>query len=63
MVDGLAALGGRPQHDLEMLTELRLADEVVEPLRAQRRLLGALDHVGVGAQDLLAAHRVLVLTP
>jgi hypothetical protein len=56
VVDGLPALLRRAQHDLQVLDQARLADEVVERPRPERGLLGRLDRVGTGAQQLLAAH-------
>ena len=37
---------GGGQHDLEVLAQARLADELVEAARPQRRLLGGLDRIG-----------------
>ena len=69
VVDGLAALAGRPQHDLEVLLEPGLTDELGQPPRPQRGLLRRLDRVGLGAQQLVAGHhsptvdRTLTVTP
>src|SRR5260370_12375366 len=54
MVDGLASLPGRGEHDLEVLFEARLADELGEPARPQRRLFGAFGRIRFGAEELLA---------
>ena len=61
VVERVAARGGRRDRDAELLLELLLADELVEPLRAQRGVelvLGALvrrlDAVDAGRAD---AHR------
>ena len=43
VVDGLASRLGGAQHDVEVLLQRGLADEVLEPARPQRRLLGRLD--------------------
>ena len=54
VVDGLAALLGRGQHDLEVLAQARLADELVEMPRPQRGLFGDLGFVGFGAEQLFS---------
>jgi len=54
MVGGLVSTPGGAEHDLEVLLEARLADEVGEAARPQRRLLGALDRVGGRLEQLLA---------
>ena len=54
MVDGLAALLRRGQHDLEVLAQAGLADELVEVARPQRGLLGDLGLVGLRAEQLLS---------
>ena len=53
VVDGLAALLRRGEHDLEVLAQARLADELVEPARPQRRLLRGLDRIGDRARAAL----------
>src|SRR5439155_13681202 len=50
VVERLATPLRRPQHDLEMLTEAGLADELGQPARPQRGLPRNPDRVGVGAQ-------------
>ena len=45
--------GRRGEHDLEVLAQAGLADELVEPARPQRRLLGRLGRIGRRAQQLL----------
>src|SRR5262249_6401394 len=53
VIGGLAAPAGRGQHDLEVLLEARLPDELVEPARPERRLLRLLRRVGRRAGQLL----------
>ena len=53
VVDGLPALAGRAEHDLEVLAQARLADELVEPARPQRRLFGGLHRIGRRAEQLV----------
>ena len=43
-----------PEHDLEVLLQPGLADELVEAPRPQRGLLGRLDRIGLGPQQLVA---------
>ena len=59
MVDGLAALLRREQEDLEMLGQARLADELVEVARPQRRLLGRLHRIGARAAAALPSRVTL----
>ena len=54
VVDRLTALPGRAQHDLEVLAQAGLADELVEAPRPQRRLLRGLDRIGGGLHELVA---------
>ena len=54
VVDGLTALLRRVQHDLQVLAQAGLADELVEAPRPQRRLLGRLDRIGRRAAELVA---------
>ena len=63
MVDGLAALARRAEQDVEVLLEPRLADELVEPARPQRRLLRGLDRIRARPQQLLPAHCAHALMP
>ena len=53
VVDRLATLTGGRQQDLEVLLEPGLADELVEPPRPQRRLLGHLGRLGRRVEHLL----------
>ena len=49
----------RLEQDLEVLLQLRLADELVEAARPERDLLGRLVGLGRGAEQLVSrAHRV-----
>ena len=57
VVDGLAASHRGPDHDLEVLLQPGLADELGEPARPQRRLLGRLHRIRVRAQQLLSHGR------
>ncbi len=59
MVDGLAALLRGGQHDLEVLAQARLADELRQPARPQRRLFGGFERVG-GRAEQLVSHRDLI---
>ena len=52
----MASSARRAQHDLEVLLQARLADEVGQPARPQRRLFGTLGGVGRRLEQLLA-HR------
>ena len=45
VVDGLAALARRAEQDVEVLLQPRLADELGEPARPQRRLLRRLHRI------------------
>ena len=54
VVDGLPALFGRGQHDLEVLAQAGLADELPEVPRAQRGLFRDLRLVGLGTQQLFS---------
>ena len=56
VVGGLAPPAGGLQQDREVLAELGLADELVEPPGPQGDLLGRLDRVG-GRDQQLVAHR------
>jgi hypothetical protein len=56
VVDGLAARSRRAQHDLEVLLEARLADEVVEAARAEARLLGDLHRIRRGREQFISRH-------
>ncbi len=52
VVDGLPALLGRGEHDLEVLAQTGLADEFAEMARPECRLLRDLGFVGLGTQQL-----------
>lgn len=54
MVGGGAAGAGGAQHQVELLADLLLADELVQVLRAQRGLDGGVLAVGVGADQAVA---------
>ena len=54
VVDGLAALFGRGQHDLEVLAQAGLTDELPEVARPQRGLFRDLGVIGFGAQQLFS---------
>ena len=55
VVDGLTARLRGAEHHVELFLQRSLADEVVEPARPQRRLLGRLDR-GRGRLEQLVTH-------
>ncbi len=56
VVGRLAPAAGRLQQDLEVLAELGLADELLEPAGPQRHLLGLLAGCGERREQLVAGH-------
>ena len=59
VVDRLVAAAGRAEHDVEVLLELRLADELGEMLRSQARFDRGLGVVVERRIDELVTHDVL----
>ena len=57
VVGGLAPLAGGLEHDVEVLPQRGLADELGQPPGPQRRLLGRLDRVG--SPRAAPSHRAL----
>jgi hypothetical protein len=56
VIDRLPALTRRREHDLEVLAQPGLTDELGEVARPQRRLLGGLDGIGRRTEQLFS-HR------
>ncbi len=56
VVDRLPAPARRGEHDLEVLLQARLADELVEPAGPETRLLGHLHRIGGRHQHLFPRH-------
>ena len=56
VVDRLPAAARGAEHDLEVLLQPRLADELVESARPERRLLGHLHRIGRRHQQLFPRH-------